>query len=78
MNTWTLEYTLDNPDLGIEITCKLETPNPKAVPAILEKFIEEGNLIEFRLTLNVIESDNTDDEDDCFDEDDDNYWEDEE
>lgn len=58
--TWTLEYTLDNPDLGIEVTCKLETAKPEGVPAILERFIEEGKLLEFHLTLNVPEGEHED------------------
>ena len=51
MNTWILDYTIDNPEMGVEVGCKLETTKPEAVPAILERFIKEGNLLEFHLTL---------------------------
>ena len=61
MNTWTLEYTRDNPEMGIEVTCKIETTKLEAIPELLEKFIEEGQLLEFHLTLNIPKSE--DDED---------------
>lgn len=73
MNTWILDYTIDNPEMGVEVGCKLETTNPGAVPAILERFIKEGNLLEFHLTLNVPTCDE-DNNDGWFAEDDDNYW----
>ena len=62
MNTWTLAYTLDNPSLGIEVGCNIEIKNPKGVPAILDKFIKEGSLLEFHLTLNIEENEN----DECW------------
>ena len=62
MNTWTLAYTLDNPSLGIEVGCKIEITNPKGVPAILDKFIKEGSLLEFHLTLNMDEDEDEDEE----------------
>ena len=51
MKTWRLEYTLSNAELDAEVTCKLDTTNPGAAPAVLERFIKEGTLLGFHLTL---------------------------
>lgn len=74
--TWTLEYTVIDTEIDAEKTITLEgVKKPEGVPVILERFIKEGILIGFHLTLNIPESDN---QDNWFDEDDDNYWEEEE
>lgn len=56
--TWTLEYTVIETEMDAEKTVTIEgVQRPEGVPAILERFIEEGILIEFRLSLNIPESD---------------------
>ena len=56
--TWTLKYTVIDTEMDAEKTETLEgVQRPEGVPAILERFIEEGILIGFHLTLNIPEAD---------------------
>ena len=74
MNTWTLEYMIIDEEFDAEKTITLEGVSKlEGVPVILERFIKEGVLLSFHLSLNVADSD---DEDTWSYEDDDNYWED--